>query len=158
MQYVVFLPTMTESPHNFESLLEEVHLKFPEMKPVRLGSIGEELDERAWIAAVCLGISKQTYEADSLHVVAFDKVVNRLPDIAFANRVAHRTIHSYTFVDCLPDTFLPDWPDAPVTLVITNPLSTLGQRAKLRGWDVKVVDDVLKLPQVLADTLQNYAL
>lgn len=131
--------------------------RFPELQAVTLGSIGVELEERAWIAAVCLGISKQTYERDGLHFVAFDGAVNRLPDIAFANRASHRTIHSYTFIDCLPESFLPEWPDAPVTLIITNPLSTLGQSATLRGWDVLLIDQA-DLPVTLAKTLQNFTI
>ena len=138
-------------------LLGLLKSEIPELQAVTLGSIGEELDERAWIAAVCLGISKQTYERDVLHFVAFDSAVNRLPDIAFANRAAHRTIHSYTFVDCVPESFLPEWPDAPVTLIMTNPLSTLGQSAKLRGWDVLMIDRA-DLPVTLAKTLQNFTI
>lgn len=138
-------------------LLGLLKSEIPELQAVTLGSIGEELDERAWIAAVCLGISKQTYERDVLHFVAFDDAVNRLPDIAFANRAAHRTIHSYTFIDCVPESFLPEWPDAPVTLIMTNPLSTLGQSAKLRGWDVLMIDRA-DLTATLAKTLQNFTI
>ena len=156
MQHIVFLPRLaeTEGIAQFTGFLND---EISELKTVTLGSIGEELDERAWIAAVCLGIAKHTYERDLLHFVAFDGAVNRLSDIAFANRAAHRTIHSYTFVDCLPDTFLPDWPDAPVTLIITDPLSTLGQSAKLRGWEVQIIEQV-DLPVALAKTLQNFTI
>lgn len=156
MQHIVFLPRLDEADDNslFDGLL---NIELPETQIVELGSIGEELEERAWIAAVCLGISKQTYERDILHFVACDSAVNRLPDIAFANRAAHRTIHSYTFIDCFPETFLPEWPDAPVTLIITNPLSTLGQRGKLRGWDVLMIDRT-DLPVTLAKTLQHFTI
>jgi hypothetical protein len=156
MQHIVFLPRLDETDDSSQ-LLGLLKSEIPELQAVTLGSIGEELDERAWIAAVCLGISKQTYERDVLHFVAFDSAVNRLPDIAFANRAAHRTIHSYTFVDCVPESFLPEWPDAPVTLIMTNPLSTLGQSAKLRGWDVLMIDRA-DLPVTLAKTLQNFTI
>lgn len=156
MQHIVLLPRLDEAEDTFGflSLLNEA---FTDLHTVSLGSIGNELDERTWIAAVCLSISKQTYERDILHFVAFDGAVNRLPDIAFANRASHRTIHSYTFIDCVPETILPDWPDAPVTLIITNPLSTLGQRAKLRGWEVLSIDRA-DLPKTLTRTLQNYTI
>lgn len=156
MQHIVFLPRLDESA-DISELLGVLDVEIPDLHPVTLGSIGEELDERAWIAAVCLGIAKQTYERDTLHFVAFDSAVNRLPDIAFANRAAHRTIYSYIFIDCVPETFLPEWPDAPVTLIVTNPLSTLGQSAKLRGWHVLTVNRV-DLPVTLATTLKNYTL
>lgn len=156
MQHIVFLPQLDESEDS-SLLLSAIKVEIPELHPVTLGSIGDELEERAWIAAVCLGIAKQTYERDTLHFVALHSAVNRLPDIAFANRASHRTVHSYIFIDCLPETVLPDWPDAPVTLIITNPLSALGQKAKLRGWDVLTVNRV-DLPVTLATTLKNYTL
>ena len=156
MQHIVFLPQLDGSEDS-SPLLSVLNVEIPELHPVTLGSIGEELEERAWIAAVCLGISKQTYERDVLHFVALDSAVNRLPDIAFANRASHRTVHSYIFIDCLPETVLPDWPDAPVTLIITNRLSTLGQSAKLRGWDVLTIDQA-NLPVTLATTLKNHTL
>jgi len=156
MQHIVFLPRLEETDDSSE-LLGLLNSEIPELQAVTLGSIGVELEERAWIAAVCLGISKQTYERDVLHFVAFDSAVNRLPDIAFANRAAHRTTHSYTFIDCLPESFLPEWPDAPVTLIITNPLSVLGQSAKLRGWDVLLIDRA-DLPVTLAKTLQHFTI
>jgi hypothetical protein len=158
VQYFVLLPPLAESAHSVADLASSIQSLTHDFTYVDVGSIGEELDERAWIAALCLSISKQTYERDTLHFIALDASINRLADIAFAQRSAHRVVQSYVFIDCLPEVFLPEWPDAPVTLIITNPLSTLSQNAKLRGWDVKVVDDVLKLPLVLADTLQNYAL
>lgn len=157
MQYILFLPTVGESEHDIDVLSKKIHFEFTELKPLLLGSIGEELDERAWIAAVCLGISRHTYERDSLHFIAFDTAVNRLPDISFASRSMHRTIHSYTFIDCLPENFLPEWPDAPVTVIITNPLSTFGQSAKLRGWNVLTID-AKDLLVTLANTFQIYAL
>lgn len=156
MQHIVFLPRLDETD-DISPLLGLLKSEIPELQAVTLGSIGIELEERAWIAAVCLGISKQTYERDVLHFVAFDSAVNRLPDIAFANRAAHRTIHSYTFIDCVPESFLPEWPDAPVTLIITNPLSILGQSAKLRGWDVLLIDRA-DLPVTLAKTLQHFTI
>jgi hypothetical protein len=124
---------------------------------VRCGDPTSTGNKRHWVANTALEIAKSTNERDNLHVVAMGDVVNVLSDIAFANKASHRGIYSYTFIDCAPETILPDWPDAPVTLIITNPLSTLGQRAKLRGWEVLSIDRA-DLPETLARTLQNYTI
>ncbi|MFZ9309837.1 MAG: hypothetical protein ACO3XJ_03260 [Candidatus Nanopelagicales bacterium] len=157
MQYVVSLPKIGEQSLNVTHVLAEIHQEFADVKLLPLGSIGEELDERTWIASVCLGISRHSYEGDSLHFISSDNNVNRLPDISFATRTLHRSIGSYTFIDCIPEKLLPDWPDAPVTLIVTNPLSALGQSAKLRGWDVVTID-IADLDHTVAKTLQKFFL
>jgi hypothetical protein len=142
---------------SFTGLLVTELERITELDIVRCGSPTSRENQRHWVANTALEIAKSTNERDILHVVAMGAVVSVLSDIAFANKASHRSINSYTFIDAIPEKLLPDWPDAPVTLIVTNQLSTLGQSAKLRGWDVVTVNDI-DLHHTVAKTLQKFVL
>jgi hypothetical protein len=103
---------------------------------IELGSIGPELPENAWVAAVCLGIAKNGSAYEPLHLVAAGGTAHRAHAISFAQRAARRSIISYSFIDAIPQGTFVDWPDAPVTIFQSNPLalSDLTNTARLRGW------------------------
>ena len=68
--------------------------------------------------------------------MALGASVERLPALAFAQRAARRPVLSYVCVDAVPTGQFVDWPDAPVTLVKTDPLllADVTSTARLRGW------------------------
>ncbi len=101
-----------------------------------IGSVGSELPENQWIAAVALGIARSGPAFDGIHLVAVGDSAQRLPAIAFAQRAARRPVLSYVCVDVVPTGQFVDWPDAPVTLIKTNPLmlAEVANAARLRGW------------------------
>ena len=101
-----------------------------------VGSVGDELAENQWVAAVALGIARSGAAFDGIHLVARGAAVNRLPALAFAQRAARRPVLSYVCIDAVPTGQFVDWPDAPVTLIKTNPLllAEVSNSARLRGW------------------------
>ena len=101
-----------------------------------IGSVGPELPENQWIAAVALGIARSGPAFEGIHLVAIGETAQRLPAIAFAQRAARRPVLSYVCVDVVPTGQFVDWPDAPVTLIKTNPLmlAEVANSARLRGW------------------------
>lgn len=103
---------------------------------VTLGSVGTELAENQWVAAVAMSIARSGAAFDGIHLLAFGETANRLPAIAFAQRAARRPVLSYVCVDAVPTGQFVDWPDAPVTLIKTNPLllAEVSNTARLRGW------------------------
>ena len=154
-QTVAVLPLMTDEPtSNLEDFL---HSSLTEMNVVRMGLVGSELDAQQWIAVVCKRISESGQAFQGVHLIAFGEAVDRLPDIAFAQRASRRIIHSYTLIDFIPEKHFAEWPDAPVSVIITNPLSPIQQSAKLRGWEVQIIEPV-DLPVALAKTLQNFTI
>ena len=101
-----------------------------------IGSVGSELPENQWIAAVALGIARSGPAFDGIHLIAIGDTAQRLPAIAFSQRAARRPVLSYVCVDVVPTGQFVDWPDAPVTLIKTNPLmlAEVANTARLRGW------------------------
>lgn len=130
---VIVLPRLDD-----ESVLELV-TDIAEVVPndvVGVGSVGSELAENQWIAAVALGIARSGAAFEGVHLVALGAAANRLPALAFAQRAARRPVLSYVCVDAVPTGQFVDWPDAPVTLIKTNPLllAEVSNGARLRGW------------------------
>lgn len=116
-----------------------------------IGSVGSELPENQWIAAVALGIARSGPAFDGIHLVAVGDSAQRLPAIAFAQRAARRPVLSYVCVDVVPTGQFVDWPDAPVTLIKTNPLmlAEVANAARLRGWQ-RVESTTNDLPAAIA--------
>lgn len=116
-----------------------------------IGSVGSELPENQWIAAVALGIARSGPAFDGIHLVAVGDSAQRLPAIAFAQRAARRPVLSYVCVDVVPTGQFVDWPDAPVTLIKTNPLmlAEVANAARLRGWE-RVESTANDLPAAIA--------
>jgi hypothetical protein len=70
-----------------------------------------------------------------LTVVAFGVAAQALPQIAVAQRAAHRRVAEYVLVDPVLPTVNDAWPNAPVT-VIGEPTSEASLQGRLRGWTV----------------------
>lgn len=154
-QTVAVLPMLSdESTADLESFLDN---NLPEFNVVNMGLVGSELDAQQWIAVVCKRISESGQAFQGVHLIAFGEAVNRLPDIAFAQRASRRIIHSYTLIDFIPERHFAEWPDAPVSVIITNPLSPIQQSAKLRGWEVQLIEPA-DLPVTLTKSLQNFTI
>ena len=133
---VVVLPALDDLDRS--EIVAEVARSLGTQEVVTLGSIGSELPLNTWIAAVSLGIARSGPAFEGIHLVAFGEVASRLPALGFSQRAARRTVHSYTCIDAIPTGQFVDWPDAPVTIIQTNPLalSDISSTARLRGWDV----------------------
>ena len=132
---VLVLPRLDDESDNefFGALTVEL-----DPQPVMsLGSIGSELPMNTWVAAVCLAIAKSGPAFDPIHLIARGEVAERLAAIAFAQRAARRPVQSYVICDAVPSGQFVDWPDAPVSVVRTNPLLTshVSTQARLRGWE-----------------------
>lgn len=119
-----------------------------------IGSVGSELAENQWVAAVALGIARSGAAFEPIHLVAVGETAQRLPAIAFAQRAARRPVFSYVCVDVVPTGQFVDWPDAPVTLIKHNPLmlAEVSNAARLRGW-TRVDAGPGELPAVIATAI-----
>ena len=98
--------------------------------------------ESDWIPVVSLTISRSASQLPEpvLLVLAGHDAVHA-PGLGFAQRSARRSIAGYLLVDpVLPSATAQDWPDAPVTVVITpdadDDSRSAGLAALLRGWEV----------------------
>ena len=108
-------------------------------------------DDADWTARSALAIQSAAPEAPLLLVAAGDWA-RHAPALGFAQRSARRTVGGYLLVD--PELPAPgaDWPDAPVTVVVT-PLADADTRtsalaARLRGWEVLEGDPVAAIENV----------
>jgi hypothetical protein len=70
-----------------------------------------------------------------LSVVSFGAAAQLLPQIAVAQRAAHRRVAEYVLVDPVLPTVSDAWPDAPVT-VVCEPTNQAALQGRLRGWTV----------------------
>lgn len=148
---VVVLPRLDD-----ESTVEVVS-QLSELLPndvVGVGSVGSELPENQWLAAVALGVARSGAAFDGVHFVALGAAAQRLPALAFAQRAARRPVLSYVCVDALPAGQFVDWPDAPVTLIKTNPLllAEVPNTARLRGW-TQLTSSPADLPSAIAEAI-----
>ena len=113
-----------------------------------LGS--RDIPDDQWTARVALEIHAAQPAAPLLLVFTGDACVHA-PALGFAQRSARRAVIGYALVNpVLPRPgSAPDWPDAPVTVIVTPEADdncrshALG--ARLRGWEVRdgFADDVL---------------
>ena len=98
-------------------------------------------DDAEWTARVALRIA-ESQAAPPLLLVLSGAAAVHAPHLGFAQRSARRSVGGYVLVDPVlprPGT-ASDWPDAPVTVVITpeadDNTRTAALGARLRGWDV----------------------
>jgi hypothetical protein len=104
---------------------------------------GDMPAESEWTARVALGIAGSTaHIKPPLLLVLTGAAAAHAPHLGFAQRSARRAVGGYVLVDpVLPRPgAVSDWPDAPVTVIIT-PLADDDTRsaalgARLRGWEV----------------------
>ena len=105
--------------------------------------------EVRWVTHVA-GQLAQT--ADELILIFVGEVSIHAPAIGFSRRSLRRPAVGYVLIDPVMPKIggdYSDWPDAPVTVVLTQTASDLAKeaslQAKLRGWEVspKPVEEVL---------------
>jgi hypothetical protein len=124
---VIVLPS-TDDRH--ASLLDEFLLGCPSARVIIVDPSGAGSRSARMSVAI-----SELAPVPPLTVVAFGAGAHVLPQIAVAQRAAHRRVAEYVLVD--PD--LPPvndtWPDAPVT-VICAPTSEASLQGRLRGWTV----------------------
>lgn len=102
---------------------------------------GMDVSIEDWTPRIALQIAAAD-PAPPLLLVLTGTVCAFAPHLGFAQRSARRTVGGYVLVDpVLPRPgVVSDWPDAPVTVVVTSDAdqdtrsAALG--ARLRGWDV----------------------
>lgn len=100
-----------------------------------------------WVAelAVALGAARP---AEPILLVAHGAGGPMLPALGFSQRAARRSVCGYVLVDgTLPrHGIAPDWPDAPVTVLVSagasDEVRAEALQARLRGWEVVEDADV----------------
>ncbi len=116
----------------------------------------EDYDDPDWIARVAIAIGQAGGElAEPVLLVLAGRHAALAPGLGFAQRAARRAIAGYVLVDpVLPSAATHDWPDAPVTVIITSKadddVRSAALAARLRGWDVVTGDIANALPAILA--------
>ncbi|TAK70244.1 MAG: hypothetical protein EPO13_04640 [Actinomycetota bacterium] len=114
---------------------------------------GEALRTAHWVAHCAVSLSASSSAAGSglrepLLLVTVGGAGPMLPALGFAQRAARRTVGGYVLVDAaLPQHgSAPDWPDAPVTVLLTAAASDAARsaalQARLRGWDTRPTPDL----------------
>lgn len=99
------------------------------------------VDAEQWTPRVALDIHV-AQPAAPLLLVCTGPACTEAPALGFAQRSARRAVAGYVLVDpVLPRPgAAPDWPDAPVTVVVTphadEDCRSQALGARLRGWDV----------------------
>lgn len=102
---------------------------------------GEDFALAEWTARTAMAIAAQAPAAPLLLVLT-GEVSALAPHLGFAQRSARRSVGGYVLVDpVLPKPgAVTDWPDAPVTVVITpsagDDVRSAALGARLRGWEV----------------------
>lgn len=111
--------------------------------PGALNLSADAISDEEWTARVALAITAASGEfVPPLLLVLTGAAAAHAPHLGFAQRSARRAVGGYVLVDpVLPRPgAVSDWPDAPVTVVITSNAdddtrsAALG--ARLRGWEV----------------------
>ena len=111
--------------------------------PGALDLSADTLSDGEWTARVALAITAASGEfAGPLLLVLTGAAAAHAPHLGFAQRSARRAVGGYVLVDpVLPRPgAVSDWPDAPVTVVITSDadddIRSAALGARLRGWEV----------------------
>lgn len=111
--------------------------------PDALDLSGETPAEPQWTARVALGIAAAADTVSPPLLLIFTgAAATQAPHLGFAQRSARRAVSGYVLVDpVLPRPgAVSDWPDAPVTVVITpgadEDTRSAALGARLRGWEV----------------------
>lgn len=109
--------------------------------PGAIDLAGEDYPDHEWTARTALAITASAAEPPLLLVLT-GAVAAFAPHLGFAQRSARRAVAGYVLVDpILPRPgAVSDWPDAPVTVIVT-PSAEADARdaalgARLRGWEV----------------------
>jgi hypothetical protein len=104
---------------------------------------GDMPAESEWTARVALGIAGGAAQlSPPLLLVLTAAAAAHAPHLGFAQRSARRAVGGYVLVDpVLPRPgAVSDWPDAPVTVIITSladdETRSAALGARLRGWEV----------------------
>lgn len=131
MATVAFLPTEGEI---------NPYAQIPNLK-VSPFVINPPTKEVSWVAHVC---GQLATTAEELILVFVGEVSVHAPAVGFSRRSLRRPAIGYVLIDPVMPKIggdYSDWPDAPVTVVITQVASDLAReaslQAKLRGWTVK---------------------
>jgi hypothetical protein len=109
--------------------------------PGALDLSGEAFSADEWTARTALAIAAASPVTPLLLVLSGADAA-RAPHLGFAQRSARRAIGGYVLVNpTLPQPgAVSDWPDAPVTVVITPEADadsrTAALGARLRGWEI----------------------
>ncbi len=115
----------------------------------------EEYDDPDWLARVAIAISQAGGElTQPVLLVLAGRHAALAPGLGFAQRAARRAIAGYVLVDpVLPSAATHDWPDAPVTVIITSKadddVRSAALAARLRGWNVETADIHNALPVII---------
>lgn len=109
--------------------------------PGSLDLSAEDFDDADWTARTALAIAAADAVPPLLLVLTGNSAAHA-PHLGFAQRAARRAVGGYILVDPV----LPrpgsgsDWPDAPVTVIITpgadDDTRSAALGARLRGWEV----------------------
>ena len=139
MATLAFLPT-EDSINPYANNAKHSHTPFVVTPPK---------SEVRWVTHVA-GQLAQT--ADELILIFVGEVSIHAPAIGFSRRSLRRPAVGYVLIDPVMPKIggdYSDWPDAPVTVVLTKAASDLAKeaslQAKLRGWEIstKPVKEVL---------------
>ena len=110
-----------------------------------------------WTARVALGISAGTREVSPPLLLVFTgSAAAQAPHLGFAQRSARRAVGGYVLIDpVLPRPgAVSDWPDAPVTVVITanadDDTRSAALGARLRGWEMLEGDPTALIAEIAA--------
>ena len=108
-----------------------------------------------WTARVALDINAAQPEPPLLLIFSGDAGL-QAPSLGFAQRSARRAVGGYVLIDpVLPRPgAAPDWPDAPVTVIVTadadDDTRSQALGARLRGWDVVDGDPTTLISKIAA--------
>ncbi len=102
----------------------------------------ENYPEGDWVPRVAVSIGTAAPDFDGpVLLVLTGGFAAHAPSLGFAQRAARRPVAGYVLVDpILPTAGSHDWPDAPVTVVLTpaadDDARSAGLAARLRGWEI----------------------
>lgn len=114
-----------------------------------------DVTPESWTAQVAVEIGSAAPQAPLLLVFARTACA-QAPLVGFAQRSARRSVSGYVLIDpVLPKPgSAPDWPDAPVTVVITpaadDDTRSAALGARLRGWEVIEGDAAAVVQEIAA--------
>ena len=100
-------------------------------------------DPAEWVARCAVAMLAADLPGPVL-LVATGAAGTHLPALGFAQRAARRPVAGYLLVDAEPPRVEGDWPDAPVTVLLTlgAPDQDRAADARRRGWEVLADDDL----------------
>jgi hypothetical protein len=94
----------------------------------------------AWVARTAIDVQAHCAAHSEYLLVFHGAGAAQAPHLGFAMRAARRRVSGYVFIDPQLPTpgAVSDWPDAPVTVVLTHDVEPgLASAATLRGWTVR---------------------